>query len=401
MGELNFVIRGESGESGAALRRRLEATGHARVVSVVCEPTALAEALAQGPVDALYVELGADPDAVLEALARIVPPRPLLLLSGPREDGQLLLRCMRLGAREFFHDDPDESELRDAIERLLLEHGSQAPPREGRVLAVLGSKGGIGATTVACQLTAELQRHGPAAIVDLDVASGDVALYFDLAPRFSLSDLRAEGEGLDATYLRTVLEAHECGVRVLAAPDRVEERERLELPNLNQALNLLRSEFSWTVLDVARSWSETSLRALEQADQILLVTSFGLAALKHAHNQMEVLAKLGLSSRVRLVANRQSPQEALTMGDVTRFLKRRPDVCLPNDFLSASSSIDQGRPLTKIAASSELARSYKTLASRLHEWCDVPLRETDVKHSRWSRATSKFARPFRRGHVAD
>jgi pilus assembly protein CpaE len=361
----------------------------------------LAEALAQGSVDALYVELGFDPDTVLEAVARLVPPRPLLLLSGPSEDGPLLLRCMRLGAREFFQGDPDESELRDAIERLLLEHSSQAPPREGRVLAVLGSKGGIGATTVACQLAAELQRHGPTAIVDLDVASGDVALYFDLAPRFSLSDLRGEGEGLDATYLRTLLEAHECGVRVLAAPDRVEERERLELPNLNQALNLLRSEFAWVVLDVARSWTETSLRALESADQILLITSFGLAALKHAHNQMEVLAKLGLSNRVRLVANRQSPQEALTMGDVTRFLKRRPDVCLPNDFQATSSSIDQGRPLTKIAANAPLTRSYETLASRLHEWCEVPLRETEIQQRKWSRMTSRLAQTFRRGHVAD
>ena len=89
------------------------------------------------------------------------------------------------------------------------------------------------------------------------------------------------------------------------------------------------------------------------------------------------------------------------MGDVTRFLKRRPDVCLPNDFQAASSSIDQGRPLTKIAASSALARSYETLGSRLHEWCDVPLREAAVPQSSWSRITSKLSRSVRRGHVTD
>ena len=65
----------------------------------------------------LLVDLGSDPVGMLDELELLPAPRPLLLVAGPQEDSRLILRAMRLGAREFFSPHPAEDALRSAVER--------------------------------------------------------------------------------------------------------------------------------------------------------------------------------------------------------------------------------------------------------------------------------------------
>ena len=92
------------------------------------------------------------------------------------DDSELLLRALKLGAREFFPPKPSILELDAAIESLFLSLPKTQDRRDAPILAVMGAKGGVGATFVACQLAASLQRRsGSAAIVDLNSPLGDVA----------------------------------------------------------------------------------------------------------------------------------------------------------------------------------------------------------------------------------
>ena len=283
---------------------------------------------------------------------------------------------MRLGTKEFLPPDPEESAVCASVGRLLLEGqmDSTAERRPAPVISVTGSKGGVGATCVATQLAGALQSHAPTAIVDLDVLSGDVALYLDITPHHTLSDLKRETEELDATYLRMLLHGHSSGLQVLASPDRLEEAEALHVTQLERALEILTAEFRWVLLDVPRAWGEWSLRAFDLSDQILLVTSLQVPALRHARRQLELFSRLGYGHKVRLLANRRGPGDAVTEADFKTFLKRSPDVCLPNDFEAMTTSIDQGKPLAEISARRGLPAAYRSLGVQAHEWCGVPLR---------------------------
>jgi Flp pilus assembly CpaE family ATPase len=161
--------------------------------------------------------------------------------------------------------------------------------------------------------------------------------------------------------------------------------ELVDVTTLERVVEVLREEFHWVVLDVARSWTETSLRVLDLADQILVITAFDLPTLHHTRREIELFTRLGYGRKVRLVANRCSPRDSVTEIDLAKFLERKLDVSLPNDFEAATACIDRGKPIGEIARNGPLDRAYRHLAVQAHEWCGVPLPPEEVPGSRIAR----------------
>ncbi len=380
MTQLSFVIYSEDPASATELRRILEASGHAQVRAVVSDPDELPTAVRAHRPDALFAELGRAPHAVLDRLETIAAPRPRLLVCGPQEESALILRALKQGAREFLPPAPDPETVRLAVERLALELAPETGERRrAPVLAVLGAKGGVGATVVACQLAASLQRLGArTALVDLDLPLGDVALHLDARPVHGLATVAREAHTLDGTYLRGVLHAHPCGVQILAGPERIEEAELVRGDHVERVLDLLREEFDWVVVDVARSWSETSVRALDLASAILLVTRLDVPTLTRARRQLELLERLGhADAKIHVLANRHPGSHALSDRDALKFLGQPLEARLPEDDATMARSVNEGRTLAELDPQGPLQRRYLELARRVHLWCGLePPRES-------------------------
>jgi pilus assembly protein CpaE len=234
----------------------------------------------------------------------------------------------------------------------------------------MGAKGGVGATVVACQLSASLRASGArVALVDLNLPLGDAALYFDVQPSYTLANIARESERLDATVLRTLLSGRPGGVQILASPVHAEEAELVRGAHVERALTLLRSDFDWVVLDLSRTWSEPTVRALDLADLILLVTLMDVPTLHHTRKHIDLLERLGHGgTRIRLIANRASSVDAVTDKDVSDFLERKPDFRIPNDFPTTLAGVNRGVSVAEVAPRSPLARAYTELAQALHGW---------------------------------
>jgi pilus assembly protein CpaE len=379
LADFTFVICSEQEEITEAIRERLEATGHVTVVGTVSDPEALPGEVERLGPDGIFADLGLAPHVVLDALEAVSAPRPKVLVSGPQDDPHLILRAMKQGVREFVSPELDPEEVISAVARTVLDQSGPAPERPpGRVVAVMGAKGGVGATFVATQLGASLQRRGGrAVVVDLNYPLGDVALHFDLHPQYTLADVARQGQELDENYLHNVLQRHASGVAVLAAPKRVEEAELLTRERVDQALGLLREDYDWVIVDASRSWNEPSAQAFERADQILLVGSLDVPTLNHVKQQIELFKRLGyLDSNIRAVVNRYSRTDPVTERDFREFVGREPDVRLPNDFATAASCLNQGRTLGEIAAGSALHQAVEELARCTQRWCGIETEET-------------------------
>lgn len=377
---INLVVFSDSEERAANLSKPLDNLSRARVAARVHELDRVPPAVRRLGPDALVLDLGSDPEAVLDVVEALPQPRPPLLVIGPQDDSRLLLRAMRLGAREYLPELPSESELGQVVERLLVEKKSDAPTRLAPVVAVMGSKGGVGATYAACQLGAALQAiGGRTAVVDLNLALGDVAVHFDLQPTYTLANVAREEEAFDSTFLQTVLQPHDCGVHILAASARVEEAELVGAVHVERTLQLLRKDFDWIVLDVSRSWNEASLRALDLADVILMVTLADVPTLNHARQHLDVLKRLGHpDSKIRILLNRSSKSDTVSEKDVEGFLKRGSDIRLANDYPTTLACVNQGRTLGQVAPRSRLHDHYRALARELHVWCEVQLPEGEA-----------------------
>jgi len=396
MRRASFVIYAEEEDLGSILSDLIGRTGRGKVVASVSHELSLKEALAQHEPDALLVGLSHDAHQTLDCIEPLKSIDAALFVAGPHDNSALLRRALKLGVKEFFATQPEVGELDSAIEELLVSrpptgsHGREAP-----ILAVMGAKGGVGATFVACQLAASLQRAGGnTTIVDLNCPLGDVALQLDLEPRYTLASVLQQTDDFDGAFLENLLEEHGSGLHVLAAPARVEENELVRGGHVEQVLSLLRQQMDWVIVDVARSWNEASVCALDRASEILLVTSGDLAALAHTREHVELLRRLGhAEERIHLIVNRRAPGDAVSRDELKKFLDGRSGIELPNDYQRALEAINGGRTLADLAPRAELTRAFDELARTAHDWCGIDA--GDVDHSQGGLG-SRVRKLFRR-----
>jgi len=371
MARLSFFIYSEDEDVRARVQDRLEATGEVELTSGISESSELAEALRTSVVDAVYVDLGKEPERLLEILERLPEPRPALFLGGPQENPQLLLRAMRLGAKEFFVDHRIDRDLTPILRQIEQQNRPRAEtPARGGMLCVAGAKGGVGTTLVTCELAGALQDlGGSVAVVDLNLRFGDVAMYFDLRPPYSIADIVRKGEALDPTFLRSVMATHISGVRVLSAPSEIEDAEIVGGSHIERTLKLVRMEFDWVIVDLPNVWDPVALRAIDLSDQILIVTTLDVPSLTHTRLSLDLLQRFGCpEDRIRVAINRHTRSATFGPRELRELLGRDPDILIPDDTASALECVNEGKLMREVEKGGKVERSIRKLAAMTHEW---------------------------------
>jgi pilus assembly protein CpaE len=244
--------------------------------------------------------------------------------------------------------------------------------KQAPLIALLGAKGGVGTSFVACQLGASFARlGGRTALVDGHLRHGDVALYLDLSPSYTFASLATRNEPVDFTYLKTALAPHASGVQVLAAPKNPEEADAVGVTCVEGVVDLLRTEFDWVIWDTSQDYDDRSLFVLDQADPILLITTPDVPAMNHTRMQLELLERLGHSDgRIRIVVNRTESGALVSARAAKEFLDRPVDASVPNDYRRASACVNEGQTIHDLSPRSPLGQAVRELAVLAHSWCN-------------------------------
>jgi pilus assembly protein CpaE len=388
MERISLVVFAAQANVAATLENQLSET--ADVAEVVSKLEALAVAVHDHAPGVVFAHLGSEPREVLEALAKLPSPQPILVVAGPQDDSALILAAMRIGVREFLPPNPEVSVVQTLFGRLSAEVSDEDVQRPAPVVAVIGAKGGVGATFVACQLAGSLQESGSqCAIVDLNAPLGDVALHLDIQPAFTIANAAADSGRLDATSLRSILQPHSMGLQVLAASNAIEQAKQVRPEHIQRVLQVLRQEVAWVVVDVPHSWSDETVTALDLADQILVVATSDFVVLSHTRSYLELLKKLGFDSKVRLILNHDSKGRKLTDAACKEFLGQPPDTRLPEDP-NAETAVNEGELLSSFSRRGPLRKAFSGLALDVYGWCEV---DPPVRQSGFRR---RLARMFRR-----
>jgi pilus assembly protein CpaE len=318
------------------------------------------------------VGLGKTPDASIDAIAtlsRDFPSLYLLALSDKAES-DLILRSMRAGAHDFLCKPVKEIDLRAAAEKVykLKAARLEKKPEGGRIVSVFSNKGGNGTTTIAVNLADALVRyHGKkVAVVDLVLSHGDVTMFFNVNPSYSIIDLARNSQKADYDFLHTLLVRHSSGVYILADPPMIEDAELISPTQVREVLGTLRSMFDYIVVDTPHQFDERTLTALEMSDNILLVSLLNLPSLRNTQKCLELFGRIGLrDERVRLVISRFLPNDEIPRDSIEGILNCPVFFSVPNDYPAVIASVNRGKLLYETFPTKEVTKSFRDLSNLL------------------------------------
>lgn len=295
-----------------------------------------------------------------------------MVLTGPYLSPDELLAVMRAGVREYLPE-PSGEQILEAIARARPQPRAAEPAREksGQVAVVYAPKGGSGKSTLAANLAVALfQVSGQRVqLMDLSLQFGDLDLLLNLQPQKTVADLIPVVHDMDTRALEQTLTPSPIGVRLLAAPVRLEDAEALREEHIERTFEVLRAQQGWTVVDTASQLDANNCKAIELADVVYIPLRLDLASIRRVARTFEVWKELGIdTAKVRLVA--WSDKSEISAGDVARTLGRPIAHQLPWDPQAVAAAVNQGIPLMIGQPSTPLAQAIRTLAVQLCGYAD-------------------------------
>jgi pilus assembly protein CpaE len=367
MNALNFVILSTGLETFKELRDALAADERTRLLAGGDDAEQLYAEITRLRPNAAIVTL---PDVGADATLRYVErmsvecPQTVIICASRDASPDLILRSLRAGAREFLRLPLRADEFRTVIDRTVEVCAGQAeaPKKRGRAIAVFSSKGGCGTSFIATNIAAALD--APTVLVDLNLQAGDLALYLGVEPKFSIADLVEKRAGADGSLLKSLVAPHTSNLALLAAPREADLADDIEAEHVFAVIEVLRQHYDYVVIDPQHTFDAITLAALDQVDEIVLVLTLDIPAIRSAQRTLQIFDRLGYPRhKVRIVVNRWSKQIELDVRQVERYLGEKVCGYVQSDYNTAVNSINLGQPLVESNPTSRIATELRQIAA--------------------------------------
>lgn len=388
MQALKVVAAASSEETRSALYAQLRALPFVEFNGVLLELSDAAAICQQDAPDVLIVDLtGRELDAELFMKSiSMDPDQPTTIFALHRSlDHAIIVQAVQHGAREFIQY-PDEAEKLDialkkyfaVISRKFSQ--SEAKAREpGRLISVFSAKGGVGASTVAVNLAAELRSVSdrPVALLDLDQVFSNMAVMLNLTPSHSLGDLADSNPAdLDDAIFARVVVSHESGIDIAVGSKSVLDDHELISPELlTRTVDYFLSHYAFLVVDLPSHVLDPYHQFMvERSDMLLLVSALDVPGLARTRQYLELARQYLELDKIKLALNRWNQKAAYGMSNESVEEKFGYPVFarLPNDWELNVEATSLGCVYAKIRPQAELTRAYRQMAMTISGLSEAP-----------------------------
>ena len=365
---INTFVALDSGITADEISPSLPNGGDIRLTGVIEGLDAAARTLEDTPCDLLLVACSGYSDRVLfliESAVKQDPKRPVLVMGEGSPNG-FVRRVFEVGADDILMMPQTDQQVRFAIQKVIARRqGAEKVDTGGRLIVVLGPKGGTGKTLVATNLAVGLQEAGErTVIVDLDLQFGDVALCMGLDPNATIHDLALAEGSMDAEKLDRFLVEHPSGVRALLAPRRPDHASVVTVELVRDVYSVLRHEFDTIVVDTPPGFTPEVIASIDASTDLLMVGMLDSLSLKNTRLGLETLELMGYpGGKISIVLNRAHTRVGITSDDVSSVLGRPPDVFVPSSR-DVPRTINEGVPIIQALPDSEPAQALRSVVDR-------------------------------------
>jgi pilus assembly protein CpaE len=348
---------------------------------------AFIDIIADNPPDLAILHLDGDPakaNYLISQLAANFAQVPLLVIS---KSHSAILEGLQNGAKHFLTEPVSLEDLLRVIRKALSEpNATTGAPGSGNTLrvagtnaqvyALLGSRGGIGSTSLAVNLAAAIAADpdSQVALIDLDLALGDAGLHLSVTPNYTMADLAANIDKLDLNFLKRSLYRHEStNVSFLDRPSVITDIDSIEGAHVDRVLNLLKLSYTHLVVDLSCRFTPVDAAALAAADSILVVAQLELTSVLNASR---IISSIGpvldhSGDKIKVVLNKAGIEEAdseehrISPRKAEEIIGRPFCWTVPYDPRAVCAARNEGVPLIKYAPKSRAHQALVGLAASL------------------------------------
>jgi pilus assembly protein CpaE len=329
--------------------------------------------------DVFIIDLDGDQRYALELVEEIAAnPAATVMVFSMSNDPNVLMQCMRAGAREFLAQPVALGPLHEALNRAATRRPTvrvSSNKQGGKVLVFLGGKGGSGVTTVACNFAVSLvmECSQNALLVDLDLPLGDAALNLGITPQFSTVDALQNYSRMDQNFLSKLLTKHSSGLYVLAAPGKFPQVD-INNEAVERLLAIAKQAYDYVVIDAGSRFDLSGTTLIDQADTVYLVMQAGIPELRNSHRVISEYFKNG-AKNLEIVLNRFMPRSGgVDEEHISKALTRPVSWKIPSDYVTVRRMQNEATPLA--LEDSMIARAIQDMARTA---CGMPTKSEKRK----------------------
>jgi Flp pilus assembly CpaE family ATPase len=314
--------------------------------------------LAAGDIDLVLLDMSLPDSRGLDGLKAIrihAPHVPVVLLTG-LDNESLALRAMQSGAQDYLV----KGTLMGAALARILQHAivrhqihAESPlpasvQQQAKVLGFLGAKGGVGVTTIACHIAAELKRQtaGRVLVMDLDLSGNSMGFLMQAETTYGILEASNDILHLDEVRWEKLTSKVAGGLEVvLSRGPTCSEEDQPRAERVGFVLRFVRSLYEWIIVDLGRL-SPFSARVAKEASRLYLVSTCDLLGLAEAKSTARALFELGFDSdRMALVLNQATARVGFSQRELERMLGVPVEAMLPECRQDFADSLLDGKRL--------------------------------------------------------
>jgi pilus assembly protein CpaE len=327
----NLMVASSDEHFREMVRDNLLNTPHAKVVAEYQEVAAnlyirVLQDLERHPGAGLIVDISGDPEAAIKAIEKVKQAAPDLftIVSNFHADGETVIACMRAGANEFLLQPIKRSEFRDAMGRL-----ERAPRRAGggesklgKVYTFIGTKGGVGTTTMAVNFAAVLaQRKLSTVLIDLDWTGNDAAMQVGATPQYTLNEVAENLERMDQALFEGFVTRDPLGFFLVGPPDALESHGHFSDHMVREFATFLVEKYDAIVIDGGRAISNEAVLAAAQVSAVVfIVIDQEFPSIRNAQRYIAFLMRMGFNQdQIKVVVNRYTKKVTSAQASVEQI----------------------------------------------------------------------------------
>ena len=323
----------------------------------------------------LFVDLSesADPLTDINSLAEVCEPGTVVIAAGQVNDVRLYRDLVASGLQDYLLKPLSLESLRDTLNSaqavFLAPKADAGSDQPHMMVSVIGTRGGVGASTIATSLAYLSSSRGKrsTALLDLDVHFGTGALALDLEPGRGLTDAIENPSRIDGLFIERAMVRASDTLAILSAEAPISQPLLTDGSAYFQLEEELRSAFEWTFVDLPRNMLVQHPHLVHESNAVVVVTEFTLASARDTIRILSWLKTNAPQSQVIVAVNKAQPGVSeITRKDFEQSIERAIDVVLPYDSKVTTQAAKLGKTAAESGRTSKLGQALHELSNQLN-----------------------------------